>query len=181
MSAIEAGALRKIDIILVAAVAENGVIGRDGGLPWRLKSDLQYFKSVTMNKPMIMGRRTFQSIGRALKGRTSIVVTRDADFAAPDIVVAPSLEAALVAARGDALRRGADAIAVIGGTDIFAQTMAAADRLVLTVVHARPQGDALFPDIDQAQWREIDRRAHPKGLEDDCAFTFATYIRRGAA
>lgn len=181
MSAIEAGALRKIDIILVAAVAENGVIGRDGGLPWRLKSDLQYFKSVTMNKPMIMGRRTFQSIGRALKGRTSIVVTRDADFAAPDIVVAPSLEAALVAARGDALRRGADAIAVIGGTDIFAQTMAAADRLVLTIVHARPQGDALFPDIDQAQWREIDRRAHPKGPEDDCAFTFATYIRWGAA
>lgn len=181
MSGIEPGTLRKIDIVLVAAVAENGVIGRDGGLPWRLKSDLQYFKVVTMNKPLIMGRRTFQSIGKALKGRTNIVVTRDPDFAAADIVVAPSLSTALAVARGDALRRGADAIAIIGGTDIFAQTMAAADRLVLTIVHARPAGDTHFPEIDPAQWREVERREHPKGPQDDCAFTFLTYIRQGAA
>src|SRR5579872_5059594 len=110
-----------MDIILVAAIAENGVIGRGNALPWRLKSDMQHFRAITMGKPVVMGRKTFLSIGKPLKGRSNIVVSRDPQFAAPGIVVAPSIEAALAAARGDALRRGADSIAVIGGADLYAQ------------------------------------------------------------
>ena len=174
-----------VPIVLVAAIAENGVIGRNGKLPWHLKSDLQYFKSVTMGRPLVMGRKTYESIGRPLPGRTNIVVTRDADFSAPGIVVARDLDQALALAREDAARRGADSIAVIGGTDIFAQTMPIADKLALTIVHARPKGDTFFPQIDPAQWRETERRPQDKGPQDDCAFTFVTYVRvegeKGAA
>src|ERR1700722_8605981 len=98
----------RMNIALIAAIAENGVIGRDNTLPWRLKSDLAHFRAVTMGKPVVMGRKTFLSIGKPLPGRTTIVVSRDRGFSAPGIVVAPNLEAALAAAQGDALRRGAD-------------------------------------------------------------------------
>ncbi len=172
---------REIELILVAAVAENGVIGRDNCLPWRLKSDMQYFRQATTGKPVVMGRKTFVSIGRALPGRTNIVVTRDPAFCGAGLVVAPDLARALAAARGDALRRNADAIAVIGGTEIFRQTMPRADRLVLTVVHARPEGDTSFPPIDPAHWQEIERRSVPAGPGDDCGMSFVTYIRKGAA
>src|ERR1700761_1699087 len=107
-------------ITLIAAVAENGVIGRDNGLPWRLKSDMVHFRAATMGKPVVMGRKTFLSIGKPLAGRTTIVVSRDHAFTAPGIVVATSLDAALAAAHGDALRRNADAIVVAGGADIYA-------------------------------------------------------------
>ena len=116
MSASGASTAKPVGIVLVVAVAENDVIGRDNTLPWRIKSDLKYFRSVTMNKPVVMGRRTYASIGKPLPGRTNIVVTRQPDFAAPGILVVPGLDQALAAARGDALRRSADAIAVIGGT-----------------------------------------------------------------
>jgi dihydrofolate reductase len=164
-------------IVLLAAVAENGVIGRDNALPWRLKSDMQRFRAVTMGKPVVMGRKTFLSIGKPLAGRTNIVVSRDAAFAAPGIVVAPSLEAALAAARGDALRRGADEIIVIGGTKIFAQTMPQADRLDITLVHARPEGDSYFPPIDGKVWKESVRREIPAGPQDDAGFAYITYAR----
>ena len=108
---------RPISLVLIAAVADNGVIGCDNRLPWRLPSDLRHFRSATMGKPVVMGRRTFASIPVPLKGRTTIVVSRDPSFAAPGIVVAPSLDAALTVARGDALRRGADSVAIIG--DLF--------------------------------------------------------------
>ncbi len=140
-----------VGIVLVVAVAENGVIGRDNAMPWRIKSDLKYFRSVTINKPVIMGRKTYASIGKPLPGRTNIVVTRNSDFAAPGILVAPGIEQALSAARGDALRRGTNEIAVIGGTEIFAQTMAVADRIALTRVHANPPGDTYMPAIDAAR------------------------------
>lgn len=174
-------AARPIDIVLVAAVAENGVIGRDNQLPWRIRSDLKYFRSVTMNKPVVMGRKTYLSIGKTLPGRTNIVVTRDKDFSAPGILVANSIDRALDAARGDALRRNADAIAVIGGTEIFEQTMSRAGRLALTLVHAKPKGDTYFPKIDTGAWREIERREQAKGPDDDYGFTFVTYERLGAA
>ncbi len=177
MSAGAAARSGGIEIVLVAAVAENGVIGRDNGLPWRLKSDMQYFRSVTMGKPLVMGRKTFESIGKPLKGRTSIVVTRDRAFAQPGVLVAYDIDRAMAAARGDALRRGADAIAVIGGTDIFNLTMPMADRLALTLVHAKPDGDAYFPAIDPAMWREAERKPQPKGPDDDCGITFVTYER----
>src|SRR5580658_2434635 len=110
-------------ITLVAALAENGVIGRDNGLPWRLKSDMVHFRALTMGKPVVMGRKTFLSIGKPLPGRTAIVVSRDRDFAAPGILVAPNLDAAFTAALGDALRRGADAIVVAGGAGIYLQAL----------------------------------------------------------
>ncbi len=181
MSAGNAGAEARIETILVAAIGENGVIGRDNKMPWRLKSDLQYFKAVTMGKPVVMGRKTYVSIGKALPGRTNIVVTRDASFSAPGVITASSVDEAMKIAREDALKRGAGAIAVIGGTEIFKQTMGMADRLVLTKVHMSPQGEASFPAIDPKVWREIERHEQPKGAGDDCGFTYLTYIRAGAA
>jgi dihydrofolate reductase len=166
-----------IPLVLVAAVAENGVIGRANQLPWRLKSDLQHFKALTLGKPVVMGRKTCLSIGKPLPGRTNIVVSRDPAFAAPGIVVAPSLSAALEAAHGDALRRGAEAIMIVGGADIFAATMADAARLEITLVHARPAGDTFFPPIDPALWREVARSEHPAGPGDDAPFAVVTYER----
>jgi len=167
----------RITLILLAAVAENGVIGRNNTLPWRLPSDLKRFRAATMGKPVVMGRKTYLSIGKPLDGRTNIVVTRDAAFAAAGIVVANDLVAALDVARGDALRRGADAIAVIGGTEIFRQTMARADRLDITLVHAKPAGDTYFPEIDPKVWRETGRAEHPAGPQDDAGYAHITYMR----
>jgi dihydrofolate reductase len=164
-------------LVLIAAVAENGVIGRGNQLPWRLKSDMQHFRRVTMGRPVVMGRKTFQSLFRPLAGRTTIVVTRDRDFAAPAAIVAHSLDAALAAARGDALRRGADAIMVAGGADIYAQLIAVADRLLMTMVHARPQGDALFPSIDANVWREKHRVERPAGPDDSAGFAHVEFTR----
>jgi dihydrofolate reductase len=166
-----------MEIVLVAAVAENGVIGRNGALPWRLKSDLLHFRALTLGKPLVMGRKTWRSIGRPLGGRTAIIVTRDPSFVAPGAVVTTSLPAALEVARGDALRRGADAVAVIGGGDLYAQLMPVATRLEITRVHARPDGEAVFPPIDPALWRETSRRDHPAGPDDEATFTFLTFTR----
>jgi dihydrofolate reductase len=164
-------------IVLVAAVADNGVIGRGNALPWRLRSDMQHFRALTMGKPVIMGRKTYLSIGKPLTGRTTVVVSRDPAFAVPGVVVAPSLDAALEAARGDALRRGVDAIMVAGGAEIYAQSQARADRLEITHVHAAPDGDAVFPTIDPATGREVARRDNPPGPDDAFAATFVTYER----
>jgi len=166
-----------MDIVLVAAIAENGVIGRGNALPWRLKSDMAHFRAVTMDKPVVMGRKTYRSIGKPLKGRTTIVVSRDRGFAAPGIVVAPSLDAAMTAARGDALRRNADAIVIAGGGEIYAQIMERATRLAITQVHMRAEGDARFPPIDAAQWQEIARSEHTAGTDDDAAFAIVDYVR----
>jgi dihydrofolate reductase len=167
----------EIAIVLVAAVADNGVIGRDNALPWRLRSDLKHFRAVTIGKPVVMGRKTFQSIGKALSGRTNIVVTRDPGFAAPGIVTAHNFDAAFTVARGDALRRGADAIAVIGGSDIFAHALDKAKQLEITHVRAEPAGDAFFPPIDPSVWRAAAHSEHPAGPEDDAAFSCVTYLR----
>lgn len=166
-----------MDIVLVAAIAENGVIGRDNALPWRLKSDMAHFRTVTMGKPVVMGRKTFLSIGKPLKGRTTIVVSRDRGFAARGAVVAPSLDAAMTAARGDALRRGADAIVIAGGAEIYPQIMARATRLAITIVHLRAEGEARFPPIDAREWREIARSEHAAAADDDAAFAIVEYVR----
>src|SRR6476661_6150564 len=129
------------EIVLIVAVADNGVIGSRGAMPWRLKSDIQRFKAITTGKPVVMGRKTFASIGRPLPGRTNIVVTRDTNFRAPGAVVTTSLADARAVARADALRRSVAEIAVIGGAEIYAQWMEVADRLEITEVHARPGGD----------------------------------------
>jgi dihydrofolate reductase len=164
-------------LILVAAVADNGVIGRSGALPWRLRSDLQYFRAVTMGKPVVMGRKTFLSIGKPLAGRTNIVVSRNPGFAAPGVVVTPSIENALAVAHGDALRRAADAVAVIGGADLYRETIGAADRLVITQVHLDPEGDTVFPTIDRQLWHEVERSEHAAGEADDAAYSRLVYRR----
>ena len=166
-----------MDIIIVAAVAENGVIGRGNALPWRLKSDMAHFRELTMGKPVVLGRKTFQSIGKPLSGRTTIVISRDESFSAPGIVIAPNFEAALTAAHGDALRRNADAIIVAGGGDIYAQALPLATRLVITQVHKRVDGDARFPAVDLKLWRECARSEHKPGPQDDAGFAFVTYDR----
>jgi dihydrofolate reductase len=169
-----------VPITLVAALAENGVIGRDNGLPWRLKSDMVHFRAITMGKPVVMGRKTFLSIGRPLPGRTTIVVSRDHTFAAPGVVVAPTVEAALTVAQGDALRRGADCIIVAGGADLYAQTMPLAERLHITYVHRAVDGDAYFPAIDRSVWLETGRDEHAAAAGDDAAFAFVIYQRPGS-
>ena len=169
--------VHRIDVVLIVAVAENNVIGRDNQLPWRLKSDLQHFRATTMGKPVVMGRRTFQSLGRQLKGRTVIVVTRDRDFAAPGVVAAPSLHAALAAARGDALRRGTDAVMVAGGGHVYGEALRFADRVEMTLVHARPEGDTFFPALDPAAWREVERIEHAAGPDDSADFAVVRLTR----
>lgn len=166
-------------IVFVVAVAENGVIGRDNTMPWHLKSDLKRFKAITLNRPVIMGRKTYLSIGRPLPGRTNIVVTRDKTFQAPGIVVAPSLEAAHDIARGDALRRFVTEIMVIGGADVFAQWLKKADRLEITEVHDKPDGDTFLRPFDPAEWEEVARSRHPKAEGDTADFSYVTYRRRG--
>jgi len=170
-----------VALVLVVAMAEIGVIGRDNRLPWRLKSDMQHFRRVTMGKPVIMGRKTFQSLRQPLKGRTTIVVSRDRAFTAPGAVVAPDLAAALLAARGDALRRGAEAIMVAGGGEIYAQIMPRADRLLVTEVHGSCDGDATFPAIDRSQWDEAERAEHAAGPDDGINFAFVRFERAPCA
>lgn len=170
-----------IHIVFVVAIAENGVIGHDNAMPWRLKSDLKRFKALTLDKPVVMGRKTFLSIGKPLPGRTNIVVTRDAGFQAPGIVVVPSLSAAYDVAHGDALRRFATEIIVMGGAEIYAQWLDRADRLEITEVHARPEGDAFLTQLlkpDPARWSEVARVKNTAAAVDSADFTYATYIRR---
>jgi dihydrofolate reductase len=142
-------------LAIIAAVAENGVIGRDNKLPWRLSTDLKRFKAVTWGKPVIMGRKTFEGIGHPLPGRTTIVVTRDRNWRSDGVIVTHDLDSALDAAEAAASDMGASEIMVAGGSDLYAQTLDLADRLYLTTVHGTPEGDSRFPDINQAEWRVI--------------------------
>ena len=143
-------------ICLIVAVSRNGVIGRDNQLPWHLPEDLKYFKSVTMGKPILMGRKTYDSIGRPLPGRTNIVITRDPQWRADGVEVAGSLQDALAMAEKACASAGAEEIMVIGGEQIYRMTLPAADRLYLTQVDAEVEGDAYFPEVDSACWTQVD-------------------------
>jgi dihydrofolate reductase len=167
-----------MEVVIIVAVAENGVIGAGGAIPWRLKSDMQRLKALTVGRPVVMGRKTFASIGRPLPRRTNIVVTRDANFRIPGAVVTTSSADARAVALGDALRRSAIEIAVIGGAEIYAQWMDYADRLEITEVHARPEGDTHFAAIDAACWEEVARVRNPAGPDDSADFSYVTYRRR---
>ena len=158
-------------VSLIAAVAANGVIGRDGDLPWRLSDDLRHFKAMTLGKPVIMGRKTWQSIGRPLPGRRNIVVSRDAAFTAQGVEIVASIDAALAAIAG------AEEAMVIGGGAIYAQALARADRLYITDVHAEIEGDVHFPPFDRAAWRETARADRPAS-DGNPAFSFVTLERR---
>lgn len=169
-----------VRIAIIVAVAENGVIGRDNGLPWRLPSDLGHFKTVTMGAPIIMGRKTFESIGRPLPGRDNIVVTRSTEFASADIHVAYSLAEAVGLAEGCARARGSDTVFVIGGAQIYAEAIGQADRLYVTEVAAAPDGDSFFPDIDPVNWREVSREGPVQGEKDSAPMSFIVYERISA-
>ncbi|NKB55612.1 MAG: dihydrofolate reductase [Alphaproteobacteria bacterium] len=161
-------------------MARNRVIGRDGGLPWHIPADLRQFKALTMGKPMIMGRKTFASIGRPLPGRTNIVVTRSTGFRADGIVVAHDLEAACRTAQEIALEDGVDEIMVIGGAEIYALALPLTDRLYLTEVQSDVVGDVRFPAFGRACWRESARQSYePQG--EAPGFDFVVFDRNGPA
>lgn len=161
------------------ARAANGIIGAGGGLPWRLKSDLTIFRQVTMGKPVIMGRRTWDSLPRKpLPGRTNIVLSRDGSFEPSGAVVCEDFSEAVQIAREQAEEDGVDEVCVIGGAEIFALALPRARRLYLTEVQAEPQGDVVFPSFDESLWRETRREAHPAGSDDDHPFIFRVLERR---
>ncbi len=168
-------------IVLVVAVAQNGVIGRDGDLPWRLPSDLKRFKQLTLGKPVVMGRKTWDSIGRPLPGRPNIVVTRDASFAAPGATVVSSLDEGLAVAQREAEALGVDEVCVIGGGQIYAQVFDRADILHVTRVEADVAGDTRFPAIDPAVFEKVADEPIPQGEQDSHAMHFATWRRRKVA
>ena len=161
-------------VSLIVAMARNGVIGRDNALPWRLSEDLRRFKAATLGKPILMGRRTFESIGQALPGRTNLVLTRDPEWTAPGAVVAHSLEAALAAAAGAA------ELVVIGGAQIYRLVMPFARRMYLTHVHADVPGDTYFPDFDPTQWLDVECIERAADERNTYPVTFVTLERRGA-
>jgi dihydrofolate reductase len=168
-----------MDVAIHVAVADNGVIGRENGLPWKLSSDLKRFKANTMGKPVIMGRKTWESLGRPLPGRLNIVVTRDKTYKAEGAEVAGSLEEAIQLARvRGRCMAGADEICVIGGGVIYRQAIAIADRLHVTHVLAAIDGDTRFPDIDPAVWERVSSEEHPAGERDSHATRYAVYERR---
>ena len=159
-----------VTVSLIAAVARNGVIGRDNGLAWHLSSDLKRFKALTMGKPILMGRRTWASIGRPLPGRRTLVLTRDPDFRAEGAEIVHDWESAVAAAAGPELM-------VVGGAEIYALALPHADRLHLTEVEAAPDGDVRFPAFDRAGFRETVWEAHPAGPRDEHAFAFVDWDR----
>ncbi|MFP5344679.1 MAG: type 3 dihydrofolate reductase [Gammaproteobacteria bacterium] len=159
-------------ISLIAAMDENRVIGRNNALPWRLPADMRHFREVTMGKPLLMGRKTFESIGKPLPGRRNIILTRDTDYHAPGCEVAHTIEAALAAAADS------EELMVLGGADLFAQLLPRAARLYLTEIHACFSGDAWFPAFDTGEWVETDRSNHAADEKNPYAYSFVTWDRR---
>lgn len=168
-------------IALIVAAAENGVIGRDNGMPWRMPSDLKRFRALTMGKPVIMGRRTFQSLPRALDGRDNIVVTRDRSFAAAGASVASSFADAVTIARRFAMARGVDEIMVIGGGEIYLEALPHAGRVYLTRIHAAVEGDTIFPALPEDTWRLVREERLTRSEKDDYEATLLVHERRGSA
>ncbi len=151
---------------LIVAMARNRVMGLANRLPWHLPADLQFFKRTTLGKPILMGRRTFESLGRPLPGRTNIVLTDRPDYQAQGCIVVHSLTKALAAAGP------ADEVMVIGGASLYAQTLAQAERIYLTLVEAEPQGDVRFPELERGAWREVWREEHPADARHAYPFSF---------
>jgi len=165
----------------VVAIAENGVIGLGNGLPWHISSDLKRFRALTLGKPVIMGRKTFASLGRVLPGRETIVVTRDSTFVPPpSVFVAADIEAALALGKARAEALSAEEIILAGGGEIFTALIDHLDRLYVTFVALSPPGDAFFPPIDWSKWEEVSREQHAPQTGDDAAFAFVDYVRREA-
>ena len=158
-------------VAIVVAMSENRVIGMRNALPWRLPADLRHFRRVTLGKTVLMGRKTFESIGHPLEGRKNIVVSRDPHFQAGGCLIAPSLDEALACA-------GGDEIMVIGGASIYTQALPRTERIHLTLVHAQVEGDAFFPSIDEGEWLAITRTDHPADERNVFSYSFLTLERR---
>lgn len=156
---------------LIVAMSENRVIGREGRLPWRLAADLRRFKRLTMGHHLLMGRKTFESIGRVLPGRTSVVITRQDGYTAAGVVVAYSLDQARQLAGGD------DQVFVIGGAEIYRQALPSADRVCLTLIHAQVAGDTFFPELPSADWRLVEAIRHSSDAQNEYDHSFLTYER----
>jgi len=156
----------------VVAASDNNVIGKDGGLPWHVSSDLKLFKEITLGKPVIMGRRTWESLPRKpLPGRRNIVITRNPDYVAEGAEIARSVDEAL------ALCAGEPEVSIIGGGQVYEQAMSRTDRIYLTRIHLEVEGDTFLPDLPAEEWREVERRAFDKGERDDAAFTLVVLDR----
>jgi dihydrofolate reductase len=169
--------LSSLPLVLVAAVARNGVIGGENRLLWRLPSDLKHFRAITWGKPLIMGRKTFASIGKPLPGRETIVLTRAVDFHREGVFVAHDLDAALAIAQARGAAMGAQEVVVAGGGELYAQLIGRAERLAITEVDLAPEGDAFFPSIDRSQWDEVARLVPPPAPGDEARFAFVDYVR----
>jgi dihydrofolate reductase len=167
-----------LTLSIIVAASRNRVIGRNNALPWHLPEDLRYFKRVTMGKPIVMGRKTFESIGRPLPGRTNIVVTRQPGYSAEGLRVVASLEQALALAKDIALVDGAEELMVIGGAEIYRAALPLARRIYLTEVDADVEGDAFLPPIDWSEWREISRQHFDADGGNPYPYSFVVYERR---
>ncbi|QCK86050.1 dihydrofolate reductase [Phreatobacter aquaticus] len=166
-------------IMLIVAIGANNAMGRDNRLLWRLKSDMAQFRAATAGKPLVMGRKTFESFGRPLPKRLNIAISRQSKLSLAGAIVTDTLGKALAIAHAEALRTGAGEIAVLGGADVYAQTLPLADRLLITHVDDAPEADTFFPAIDPAIWSGRELSAHPAGPDDDHAFRVVEYRRRG--
>lgn len=158
-------------VSLVVAMSENRVIGRDNDLPWRLPADLAHFKRLTLGKPIIMGRKTYESIGRPLPGRQNIVLTRDKSFQAPGCDICLGLDEAM------AVAGNVDEVMIIGGAALYETLLARADRIYLTEVHADIEGDTWFPELDSADWKEVSRELHAADERNNLDYSFVTLDR----
>ena len=165
-------------VVIVVAAARNDVIGRDGDMPWRLPTDLKHFKALTLGRPVVMGRKTWQSIGRPLPGRPNIVITRDESFVAEGAERVASLDDGVRLAREKAASLGVDEVCVIGGGQVYGDAMSIADVIHMTVVDADIDGDTVFPAIDTAIFEKVSEMAPPRGEKDTHAVVFTTWQRR---
>lgn len=166
-------------VALIVAVAENGVIGRGGRLPWRLPSEMRHFRNVTLDKPVIMGRRTFVSLKKPLAKRDNIVLTHNREYAPQGAIAVESVEQALKVAGDCALARAAKEMMVIGGAAVYAALLPQARRIYFTRVHAKPEGDVSFPEPDLGGWREMSTEHHPRGEKDEFDYTISVFERPG--
>ncbi len=164
----------RLVISAIAAIGENRVIGKDNKMPWHLPADLKHFKAVTMGKPILMGRKTYQSIGRPLPGRTNIIITRDKDFHAPGCIVVTSLADAIATAS----QQGANEIFIIGGAEVYKQLLPATDRIYLTVIHHDFDGDTFFPEIKQNEWKEVEHEDFSADAENPYSYSFLRLDKR---
>jgi len=166
-----------ITVALIVAVAENQVIGNKNTLPWNIRSELRHFRTTTLGKPIIMGRKTFESIGKPLPERSNIIVTSDKNYSAAGITVAHSLEEAIELGKKIAADEGADEVIIAGGANIYAQAISMVDRLYITRVHISPEGDAKFPKFNKDQWHEVKSEFHNAQGGETSDYTIKIYDR----